>query len=80
MKMYKKVTVIFLAILMATNITIPVFAAENDSPKEEIVYIMSDADGTVNNINVVNIFDGGNISDYGDYSSVKMLNTTDKIN
>ena len=41
MKMYKKVTVIFLAILMATNITIPVFAAENDSPKEEIVYIMS---------------------------------------
>lgn len=81
MKMYKKVTIIFLTILMATNITIPVFAAENDSPKEEIVYIMSDADGTVNNINVVNIFDGGNISsDYGDYSSVKMLNTTDKIN
>ena len=80
MKMYKKVTIIFLAILMATNITIPVFAAENDSSKEEIVYIMSDADGTVNNINVVNIFDGGNISDYGDYSSVKMLNTTDKIN
>ena len=80
MKIYKKVIVIVLAILMTTNTTIPIFAAENDSAKEEIVYIMSNADGTVKNINVVNIFDGGNISDYGDYSSVKILNTTDKIN
>ena len=67
MKIYKKVIVIILAILMATNTTIPIFAAENDSAKEEIVYIMSNADGTVKNINVVNIFDDGNISDYGDY-------------
>lgn len=64
---------------MTTNTTIPILAAENDSAKEEIVYIMSNADGTVKNINVVNIFDGGNISDYGDYSSVKILNTTDKL-
>ena len=47
MKIYKKVIVIVLAILMTTNTTIPIFAAENDSANEEIVYIMSNADGTV---------------------------------
>ena len=31
MKIYKKVIVIVLAILMTTNTTIPIFAAENDS-------------------------------------------------
>ena len=52
---------------------------DTESKKEEVIYIMTDADGNVKNINVVNIFGKGKVTDYGDYSSVKILNTTDKI-
>lgn len=79
MKTYKKGLALALSIFMVTNAALPVFAAEDSSSKEEVVYIMTNADGTIDNINVVNIFDGGNITDYGKYSSVKMLTTTDKI-
>ncbi len=51
-----------------------------ESQKEEVIYIMTDAEGDVKNINAVNIFGKGNVTDYGDYSTVKMLNTTDEIN
>ena len=80
MKMYKKGIALSLTILMAVSTSIPVSAAEQTSSKEEVVYIMTGADGAVDNINIVNIFQGGSITDYGDYSSVKMLTTTDKIN
>lgn len=80
MKMYKKGIALSLAVLMAVSTSVPVSAAETPSSKEEVVYIMTGADGTVDNINIVNIFQGGSITDYGDYSSVKMLTTTDKIN
>lgn len=57
-----------------------VFAADgSSSQKEEVVYVMTDAKGSVSNVNVVNIFGKGSITDYGNYSSVKMLNTTDDI-
>lgn len=79
MKTYKKGVALALSIFMVTNATLPVFAAEDSSSKEEVVYIMTYADGTVDSVNVVNIFDGGNITDYGKYSSVKMLTTTDEI-
>lgn len=80
MKTYKKGIVLALATLMVTSTSIPVAAAENTSSKEEVVYIMTQADGSTDNINVVNIFKGGDITDYGNYSSVKMLTTTDTIN
>ncbi len=47
--------------------------------KEEVVYIMTDAAGNVEDGEVVNIFGSGSITDYGDYSDVKILNTSDKI-
>ena len=56
-----------------------VYAAENMQPKEEVVYVMTGADGTVESVNVVNIFGKGDVTDYGDYSTVKMLNATDAI-
>lgn len=37
------------------------------------------SDGTLKNTYVVNSFYGGEITDYGNYSSVKMLNTSDPI-
>lgn len=55
------------------------YAATGSNGKEEVIYIMTDAAGDTENVNVVNIFGKGNITDYGNYSSVKMLNTTDDI-
>lgn len=54
-------------------------AEETGRDKEEVVYIITDAQGNVENVNVVNIFGKGDVTDYGNYSSVKMLNTTDAI-
>lgn len=34
--------------------------------KEEVIYVMAGADGTVNSVYAVNSFDGGDVSDYGD--------------
>lgn len=73
--------------LAATIITVNIsasgvtaFAADGSSnQKEEVVYVMTDAKGSVSNVNVVNIFGKGSITDYGNYSSVKMLNSTDDI-
>ncbi|MDD6050434.1 MAG: hypothetical protein PUC00_04060 [Clostridiales bacterium] len=58
------------------------FAAQENTPKEEVVYINLLSDGTVKEINVVNIFDldeTGQIVDYGDYASVRNMTTTDAI-
>lgn len=79
MKGYKKVMALGLSVFIMANTTVSVLAADDSSSKEEVIYIMTNADGTVDSINVVNIFEGGNIIDYGDYSSVKMLTTTDEI-
>lgn len=65
----------------ATGVNVSAADKKNDteSGKEEVIYVMTDADGDVKNVNAVNIFGKGKVTDYGDYSSVKMLNTTDKI-
>lgn len=80
MKYVKKMTAVSTSILMVASMVVPALAGETASEKEEVIYIMTDASGQVNDIQAVNIFAGGNVTDYGDYSSVKMLNTTDDIN
>lgn len=71
------------ATIITVNVAVSgmtVFAADgSSSQKEEVVYVMTDAKGSVSNVNVVNIFGKGSITDYGNYSRVKMLNTTDDI-
>ena len=60
---------------------VPVPAAQN-TPKEEIVYVNLDENGTVKEINVVNSFQmegKGEIVDYGNYTSLRNMNTTDEI-
>lgn len=79
MKTYKKGIIISLVALTGANALTPITAVENTSDKEEVVYIMTQADGSIDNVNVVNIFNGGDITDYGNYSSVKILTTTDPI-
>lgn len=68
------------AAIVITNTALPaanVYAADASTDgKEEVVYVMTDASGKTDSVNVVNIFGKGSVTDYGDYSSVKMLNST----
>jgi len=79
MKYIQKITAAVLLILLISYLIVPSLAETTASEKEEVIYIMTDASGKVTDIEVVNIFCGGDITDYGDYTAVKMLNTTDKI-
>ena len=83
MKHLKKVVAILLvAVLMVGIIPISAFAASENTPKEEVVYINLNADGSVKEINVVNIFDlnaDGKIIDYGKYESVRNMTTINGV-
>lgn len=53
-----------------------------NTPKEEVIYGSLAADGRVEEVNAVNIFDLSEktkVIDYGSYSSVRNMTTTDKI-
>lgn len=83
MKYMKKITALLLvALLMVGVMPISVFAAAENTPKEEVVYINLNTDGTVKEIVVVNIFDldeDGEIIDYGKYENLRNMTTNEKI-
>lgn len=83
MKKLEKSTSAFLAAaLFAAALPFPASAAEANTEKEEVVYINLGSDGTVKEINVVNILDGntaGEMIDYGNYLDVRNMTTTDGI-
>ena len=61
---------------------VSVSAATANTPKEEVVYINLNNDGSVKEINVVNIFElpeSGQIIDYGRYQSLRNMTSTDQI-
>lgn len=77
--MKKKIFMAALAMTLLSFSCFPVYANEESSSKEEVVYVMMDAQGEVKETYVVNIFNDENIIDYGNYQDVKVLNTTDNI-
>ena len=83
MKTFKRILSVLLAVLLTAAAFPPAaFAAEANTPKEEVVYINLNADGSVKEITVVNIFDldaDGQIVDYGAYESLRNMTTTDTI-
>lgn len=81
---YKKYVAAVLTVAVAGTVGMPVLAAEpkGNTQKEEVVYANLNTDGSVKEVNVVNIFDQkqkGQIVDYGDYQSVRNMTTTDEI-
>lgn len=75
------VAVLMSGTMLVTSVT-PAFAANNTTgsdKKEEVIYINLKNTGDVKDIYAVNIFGKGDVTDYGNYDSVQMLNTTDKI-
>ncbi|MGN0451417.1 MAG: hypothetical protein ACI4FN_04815 [Acutalibacteraceae bacterium] len=80
MKRLKKFLPVLLALIIPISTVGALAVGSEPTEKEEVIYINLNANGEVKDIYAVNIFGGGEITDYGDYSSVEMLNTTDKIN
>ena len=79
MKHLKKTVAALLSMAVILSPALSVYAGSNTSEKEEVIYVNTDGSGSVTEINAVNIFGSGDITDYGNYSAVKMLNTDDKI-
>lgn len=83
MKNTKRFTAALLtAGMVVTMCPVSVLAEEANTSKEEVVYINLNGDGSVSEINVVNIFDlstAGQIVDYGEYESTRNMTTKDEI-
>ncbi len=80
MKKSIKYTSVILAVLMTAGCIPTAFAAEeNNSAKEEVIYVNADANANVDEVNVVNIYGKGDITDYGKYTDVKLLNAVGKV-
>lgn len=81
MKNINKTISIGLVTVMLANVTVPVSvsALSSNGAKEEVIYIMTDASGSVDGVYSVSTFDKGSATDYGTYENVKMLNTNDNI-
>lgn len=76
----KQLAALMVVVIMTLSINNSVYAAEQNSGKEEVVYGILNTDGSVNGVYVVNIFDQkGNITDYGNYSSVRNMTSKDAL-
>lgn len=75
----KKIFAIGLTLVLLIGTAFPSFALGLSSEKEEVVYGVLGFDGTVEKIYVVNSFKGGTITDYGDYSKVNNMSSSEKI-
>ena len=81
-KKWNRIVACVMAVILSASMTISPLAAEAvpNTPKEEVVYVNLNTDGSVKEINVVNIFDldkDGQIVDYGRYESLRNMTTTD---
>lgn len=78
MKKYSRIISMLLIIATVLSCANMASAYEDSTPKQEVVYANLASDGAVAKLYAVNIFDmdeAGQIIDYGDYSSVRNLNT-----
>ena len=78
MKILNKTISGTLAVNMILSSGMTAFAAE-EQKKEEVIYVMTDASGNTQNVYAVSICGSGEVTDYGDYSAVKLLNTGDAL-
>ena len=75
----KKITAAVTACVMLGAVMMPVSAHAAENAKEEVIYGNLAHDGSVTSVYAVNIFDDSQVSDYGSYTSVKNLTTSDEI-
>lgn len=75
--MKKILSIMMISLILLTSVT--KVSAASPSPKEEVVYGLLNYDGSVKNLYVVNIFDGGSVTDYGNYDEIKNMTTDEPI-
>lgn len=79
----KKALAVMLAASMLLSAPMTAFAAEEENtPKQEVVYVNLNHDGSVSDIYVVNIFDldqKGQIVDYGSYTALRDMTSTAEV-
>lgn len=79
----KKALAVMLAASMLLSAPMTAFAAEEENtPKQEVVYVNLNHDGSVSDIYVVNIFDldqKGQIIDYGSYTALRDMTSTAEV-
>lgn len=68
---------LILGLLCASGIS--ALASNAPSPKEEVIYGILNLDGSVKDLYVVNIFTGGAITDYGHYSDIRNMTTSETL-
>lgn len=64
-------------LLFASGVS--VLASDAPSAKEEVIYGILNLDGSVKDLYVVNIFAGGTITDYGNYSDIRNMSTSETL-
>ncbi len=79
MKKYTKWLAALLVAMMVLGAASPALAASSPNQKEEVVYAVADGNGAAYGVYVVNSFSGGDITDYGSYSDVRMLTSETPI-
>lgn len=81
--MNKKILSGLLALALTLTWSMPVLAtdtpSEPSSPKEEIVYGILAADGSVQSVYVVNRFSSGSVTDYGRYSEIVNMTSSEAL-
>lgn len=75
----KRYPSMLLAVALLISLAAPAFAAETPAQKEEAVYGLLAPDGSVQSIQVVNSFNGGTRTDYGDYTAVSNMTTSEDL-
>lgn len=78
--MKKLFTAILTVFLVLSMTAVPVICEGIPSQKEEVVYGILNPDGSVDNLYAVNIFSSGEITDFGNYSKILNLSTSENIN
>jgi putative membrane protein len=78
LKMKKIVSVLLTAVFFVL-LSVPALSFDMPTTKEEVVYGILAADGSVQDLYVVNSFPGGAIVDYGDYSDVHNMSSSEAL-
>ncbi len=82
-KISRLLCLVLAGLLVCSIIPFPAMAAQENTPKEEVVYINLNAQGKVEEVNVVNIFNlaqAGTIVDFGQYETLRNMTSTSTVN
>lgn len=81
-KLTRLISFLIASALIAASLPLAILAKEENTPKEEVIYISLDHDGSVKEIYAVNVFEldeDGKIIDYGKYEAIRNMTGTESL-